>query len=181
MEPSDHFLRDTIATTLLEQAGDIITPEWADQWADAILTAIATRADEQWVMIRQEGVQLEAATPTGARAAQIIGCMHYWEFCNTTMAGDPQGWQTNPDDVSYLHVCELDEMISSLVALRELHRRHRSGEILVRCDHSVRDGAGRCQACGNQATVIDTLMPPAIEQRDVSCFQAGTAQETPGQ
>lgn len=154
MESDDHFLRDTIATTVAELLGDdggTVAPERAAQWADAVLAAIATHADEQWVVTKQDGSLLNAATPTGARAAQIIGCMHYWEFGNTTTAGDPQSWRDNPDDVDYLHVCGLDEMISSLIALRELYRRHRAGEILPGCDHSTRNGGEKCQACGHQA------------------------------
>lgn len=160
MAPDEHFLHDTITAALIESMGadQIDTdPELAARWAGAILAALAGRADESWVTVRRDQVLFEAATPTGARAVQISSCAHYWEFSNAGFAGNLAA--VDGRDVDYLHICVLDELICSLVGLRELYRRHRAGEPVTVCDHSTRDGGGMCQACGNRVVVVDAPEP----------------------
>lgn len=146
MTDEDYFLRSTIAETIATAFREVTLTGGAEyEFADRVLAAIGDRG-QRWV-VKKRDQWFEAATDGGDAEAEVPGCWHYYQYSNTTVAG---GAEKNLADTDYLHICELDDHIATLIGLRELYRRWRDGETLPLCDHPVPDGGGRCQACGHQ-------------------------------
>lgn len=123
--------------------------------AKRIVAALAP--DDEWYITKeyQTGLSgrpnIEVATPCGDYSSSVRedGCFHLFNYSNMSFSGRQDN---NPDDISYMHICYLDEHIRRLVALREIQRRWFSGEDVPCCQHRCHwsaDGQDQgCQACG---------------------------------
>ena len=162
----DVFLETVIAETLAA------APAGQDPQTTArqIIAAVAERASERFVVpaldkgtLRDEHGRgyFNAATPLGSYSATGPSCIHLYSYSDG-VAGDPK---PDPDNIDYMHICELDAFIAMLINLRELRRRFDAGEPVEVCAHecvvqSLVDGVmvpEYCQACGK--TIGDRPSP----------------------
>lgn len=171
IDPDDWFLESAIATALEEATANTEPPAVA---AKRVLAALAERTS--WVATKTEE-WFEAATAFGGESASIISCCHYYQYSNDALAGDPEK-RNNPDDVDYLHICELDGHIAELIGLRQLYLRWKAGEELPPCEHPAKAGqtvggvlAEWCQACGQRFENGEPVTPAASPVAAVAASQ----------
>lgn len=144
----DVFLETVIAGVLGQADGKL------DHAATArlIIEAIAGKSPA-WQIVDPACTWLSVATPLGDYSASGPSCTHFYAHDGDAVAGD---LGDNPDDTSYLHLCDLDDHIALLVGLREARRRFKAGEKLPVCQHDCVtrrfEGdvvvAAKCQCCG---------------------------------
>ncbi len=139
--------------------------------ARRVLEAISQVAHTGWVAT--SATQAADGTPQavevvdelGDTRAEMSGCVHYWQYYNGAFH---RGDEADSSDVEYLHICELDRHIASMVALREIRRRFTAGEPLPSCRHEsaryLKLGERQaCQACGEVVDIHSPPRPPKTE------------------
>ena len=144
----DVFLED-VSASALDRA---IPGEGNATTARRIIDAIAGRSPT-WLATDPARTWLSVATPLGDYSAVGPSCTELCSYDGDSMAGIP-----GSDEPSVMHICELDQHIALLVALRETRRRFDDGERPPTCTHDcltrhVIDGVAvpdQCQCCGKQ-------------------------------
>lgn len=166
----DVFLEDVITEALDRTTAG----EGNATTARRIIDAIAGKSST-WMLVDPTRKYLDVATPLGDYSASGPSCTHLYSYDSTSgSAGDPSGEQ--PD---YFHLCELDDHIALLVALREARRRFEDGEQLPVCDHTGRSRRfegnvvveERCQCCGKQFGEAVPTPPMPVEPVAVAVLE----------
>ena len=110
----------------------------------------------RWLVIEASEFSIEVCDPLGQREWALtisddIGCNHLRSHSNFSTRGKPR----EGDDIDYLHVCELEDLIAELQSLVVLRDAYKEGRVTVGCQHScvatetINGETTRwCQACG---------------------------------